>query len=160
MAMPMWLWKSHWMWSYSIAERKKKSCGCRKIGEKHYHWSGYKGISGYFWRGILGGAKTRNLAVSLTPQQAWELFEKQRGRCALTNVRLTFCRDEHGVRIGEQTASLDRIDSSRGYEIDNVQWVHKVVNIMKNDMSLPELVRWCKKIVRNVWSNMTSHYQK
>ena len=45
------------------------------------------------------------------------------------------------------TASLDRIDSSKGYTIDNLQWIHKVVNIMKRNMSEAELVEWCKKVV-------------
>ena len=35
-----------------------------------------------------------------------------------------------------KTASLDRIDSSKGYTEDNIQWVHKDVNQMK--MDLPE----------------------
>ena len=36
-------------------------------------------------------------------------------------------------RIGN--ASLDRIDSSKGYVKDNIQWVHKDVQIMKNKFS-------------------------
>jgi hypothetical protein len=41
---------------------------------------------------------------------------------------------------------LDRIDSSKGYTIDNVQWVHKIVNIMKHDVEEKEFFNWCKLI--------------
>jgi len=45
-----------------------------------------------------------------------------------------------------QTASLDRIDSSKGYVLDNVQWVHKRVNFLKRDYSEKELLFWCNAI--------------
>lgn len=47
------------------------------------------------------------------------------------------------------TASLDRIDSSRGYEIDNIQWVHKDVNKMKMGLSQNEFIDICKIISKN-----------
>jgi hypothetical protein len=45
-----------------------------------------------------------------------------------------------------QTASLDRIDNSIGYRINNLQWVHKKLNIMKNVMGNPEFIEWCKMV--------------
>jgi hypothetical protein len=50
---------------------------------------------------------------------------------------------------GDFSASLDRIDSSKGYVKGNVQWTHKTVNIMKQAMSDEELIDWCKVIVKN-----------
>lgn len=44
--------------------------------------------------------------------------------------------------------SIDRIDSSKGYLRDNVQFVCDIVNRMKSDMSLPELLFWCGNILR------------
>lgn len=43
----------------------------------------------------------------------------------------------------EGTASLDRIDSSRGYVEGNVQWVHKDVNFMKQALSQERFVELC-----------------
>lgn len=39
--------------------------------------------------------------------------------------------------------SLDRIDSSRGYEVGNVQWVTKYVNWAKNDLSQEDFINLC-----------------
>ena len=43
-------------------------------------------------------------------------------------------------------ASIDRIDSSKGYTEDNVQWVHKNVNNMKMQTSHQDFLNWCKLI--------------
>ena len=53
-----------------------------------------------------------------------------------------------GVPIGfdDATASLDRIDSSRGYVPENVQWVHKVINRMKGTLSDDEFKSWCRTV--------------
>lgn len=47
----------------------------------------------------------------------------------------------------EASASLDRIDSSKGYEQGNVQWVHKDINNMKQSFSQDKFIDWCKKVV-------------
>ena len=49
----------------------------------------------------------------------------------------------------EQTASLDRIDSTKGYVPGNIQWVHKDINRIKNKFSMDELLSYVKKIAIN-----------
>ena len=44
------------------------------------------------------------------------------------------------------TASLDRIDSSKGYIKGNVQWVHKEFNKMKLDLLDKEFIDICKLV--------------
>lgn len=51
--------------------------------------------------------------------------------------------------VRAQTASLDRKDSLRGYEPDNVQWVHKTVNLIKWELSEEEFLEWCSKITKH-----------
>jgi hypothetical protein len=73
------------------------------------------------------------------------LWEHQQGRCAYTGVQL-----EHDSTNPNYCASLDRIDSNRGYEIDNIQFVSKTINYAKN-MSpakvILEFLDICKKAV-------------
>ena len=85
----------------------------------------------------------RNLEIKMTIKDAWELFLKQNRRCALTNELLTFSSKNQSY---DGTASLDRIDSSKDYTIDNVQWIHKNINQMKMDMSDNDLIYWARKI--------------
>lgn len=44
---------------------------------------------------------------------------------------------------------MDRIDSNVGYTKENVQWVHKRINIMKQNLQEDEFLYLCKLIVEN-----------
>lgn len=116
-------------------------CGHKRGGRSL--WKGAGEISGKFWSQVTYGAKARSITVSVTPSQAWDLYLKQNKCCALSGVPIQIQRDN------KNTASLDRIDSSKGYSIDNVQWVHKEINIMKMAMSVADFTAWCKLVVEH-----------
>jgi hypothetical protein len=44
------------------------------------------------------------------------------------------------------TASLDRKNSSVGYVIGNVRWVHPVINMMKNHFSDETFISMCNRV--------------
>lgn len=44
------------------------------------------------------------------------------------------------------TASLDRTNSYKGYLKNNVKWVHKTVNKMKQNLSEEEFIYFCKLV--------------
>lgn len=127
--------------------RNTKSCGCLKNRHNSNHpcFNGYKKITGTMWRRITDGAKSRNYNFDLTIQDAWEVFEKQNNKCALSGIKIVFGE----TRKEETTASLDRIDSSKGYTKDNIQWTHKDINWMKNKFDQGYFIELCKKIAKN-----------
>ena len=54
---------------------------------------------------------------------------------------------------GEQTASLDRIDSHKGYVVGNTQWVHTMVNMCKNKYAHAKFVEMCQAVADKAkWS--------
>jgi len=101
------------------------------------------------WYRIYQSARRRHLTVSIDRQYIWRLFQKQKGLCALTGVKLQFAALESNEHKHTQTASLDRIDSTKGYIKGNVQWVHKNIQSMKMDMSQTEFIAWCNKVSQN-----------
>ena len=106
--------------------------------------TGYKNLSGSHWARIKASARNRGLDFSISIDSTYQLFLDQNKKCKLSGVDITLSplhRDQ-----SDSTASLDRIDSSKGYIEGNVQWVHKNVNIMKQAMSDKEFIDWCKKI--------------
>ena len=148
--------RSHCLWicdcgkeidynKYDVILGKRKSCGCSSFpkGKRSHHWKGYEEISGQHWGIILSGAKDRKLQVKITIEDAWKQFLKQNRKCALTGEELCF---DSACRSGDCTASLDRIDSTKGYTIDNIQWVHRKINMMKNCYNQDEFISWCNKI--------------
>lgn len=126
-----------------------KSCGCRKnrTGTANHGWKGFGAISGDYWSALQVSAKKRGFLFDLTVEYGWELFLKQNSKCAISGVPIGFPtnRRKNGSL---QTASLDRIDSDKGYVIGNVWWVHKDVNRMKSDFSLESYVDFCEKIAQ------------
>lgn len=125
------------------------SSGCHKCraphGDEWACWTGAGKMHGSYWGRVLAGAASRGLPVEITKEDAWVLFEAQGGVCALSGVSLHF-----KMKCG--TASLDRIDSSKGYVTGNCQWVHKDVNMMKGSMPDAEFREWCLRIGQHIRS--------
>jgi hypothetical protein len=81
----------------------------------------------------------------LTLEYIMEIWDRQDGKCALSGEVMTHIMGTGG-RVNTNI-SIDRIDSSKGYEVGNIQLVCAIVNIMKQNMSSNELISWCKLIV-------------
>lgn len=103
-----------------------------------------------FWETALsalkGGAFSRGIPVLLTKDDLLGMYLDQDGRCALSGIEML-------VECGAGTRndikpSVDRIDSSKGYLLDNVHIVCAIVNIMKNDLSKARFVNLCKLVVQ------------
>ncbi len=95
---------------------------------------------------IKSVARRRKIQFSVSTEYLWELFCRQNGKCALTNISLELPESSWDVKHGVGTASLDRIDSSVGYIEGNVQWVHKEINMMKQDLTQTHFVEMCRLV--------------
>lgn len=115
------------------------SCGCLK---KHFAWKGYGDLSGQYWGNLRRNARTRDLEFNISKKDAWDLFLKQDRKCIYTGLILTFAHNLKSFSEN-QTASLDRIDSSKGYIKGNIQWVHKVIQQMKWLYTSQDFISWC-----------------
>jgi len=45
--------------------------------------------------------------------------------------------------------SLDRVNSNDYYHVDNIQWIHKHINIMKNKFETDYFIQMCKLVTDN-----------
>jgi len=135
--------------------RKKspvKSCGCLKKamkGPNHHQWNGCGDISGNWWYNHVTRERKQNIRskvpVEITIKLAWDLFLKQDRKCALSGILLRI--DNTAIY---NTASVDRIDSSKGYVEGNIQWVHKDINFMKRIYSQSYFIKMCRLVAENV----------
>lgn len=131
----------------SLVRRSSVSCGC---WNREKCWRGVGELSFSYWSRIIKGASKRNIEFNLDINDAWKIYEQQGKKCALSGVDLVMDR-HYGTNARKkstniQTASLDRIDSQRGYCTGNVQWLHTIVNRMKSDLSQDDFVDWCAKV--------------
>lgn len=129
---------------------KKIHCGCgfksHEKGNNNPNFKGYEEISGSFYNRFKLNAQYRNIEFSITIKYLWDLFLKQNKKCALSKINLKFPLT---VKFKDGNISLDRIDSSKGYVEGNVQWVHKDINYMKQDLDQNQFINYCKLISQN-----------
>jgi hypothetical protein len=92
---------------------------------------------------VKASAASREIQFDLDYDGAIELLYGQHFRCALSGVPIDVVGGRYASRT---TASLDRIDSSLSYSIDNIQWVHKDINWMKLDFPQARFVELCKMV--------------
>lgn len=103
-------------------------------------------ISGTFLAFIQRSAIKRDIDYDITIDELLRIWELQNGKCALTGIELSFPKHSKDY---SNTASLDRIDSNKGYVVGNVQWVHKIINIMKMDLDQSDFINWCKAVANH-----------
>ncbi len=79
--------------------------------------------------------------VTVTVEYLKDVWDKQQGICpyAKIELRLPTYKKKGNSRI--YTASLDRIDSSKGYVPGNVQFISMALNYMKSDMTHEEVMQ-------------------
>lgn len=132
--------------------KKQKSCGCDRVwntppaGKLSKLFRGYEGISALCFNNIRRRAERKNIEFSVGIEYLWNLYLHQKGECAITGVPISLDSRNRGIGV---TASLDRIDSAKGYTKKNVQWVHVEINYMKHNLPMDTFLYWCHKVVNN-----------
>jgi hypothetical protein len=106
----------------------------------------YKGIFYSVFNKIKRQSKERDIPFSVTIQYIGNLFERQKGVCALTGTVLTLKKTSTDKT---QTASLDRKDSSKGYIRGNLQWVHKSINKLKSNLQQESFIYLCYQVTKH-----------
>jgi hypothetical protein len=134
--------KTHWQNSLLSFNGSRK---CKQCANKEMELFDSIGeLSSYAWCRVITNAKSRNHKIEINQNYAWRLFEQQKGLCAISGKRIFIPQCHENSR--SCTASLDRIDSNKGYVIGNVQWVHKDINKMKNIFSMEYFIKTCKEV--------------
>ncbi len=96
--------------------------------------------------------KSNGRECNITLEYLKELWEKQSGRCPYTGWKLDNLQttsDWNSNILNPKTASLDRIDSRKGYVFGNVQFVSVMANYAKRDFLEEELLRFCEAVSIN-----------
>lgn len=98
-------------------------------------------ISGkdYLYRSAKNRAKVRGIEWTITKEDYFKLAEKTT-HCPILGLELTYNCCERGKK-NHAIASIDRIDSSKPYTIDNIQIISWRANEMKNKHSEDQLAR-------------------
>ena len=119
-----------------------QSCSNKKVGKNKFLGT-YKGIRTAWVNKYRRMAEDRGYEWSLTLEQIYEIFERQKWKCAYTGYPLRFNMKTHA---SSGQPSLDRRDNTVGYTNKNTQVVIKEINIMKNIYSEEKFLSLCKAV--------------
>lgn len=87
----------------------------------------------HLWKALKTSANTRNIPFSLSPTDIEDIGIPL--TCPILNIPLVFNRGQ----ANDNSISFDRIDSSKGYEKDNLIIISYRANRLKSDATLEEL---------------------
>lgn len=90
----------------------------------------------------------------MTTENLWDLLKQQDNRCKLSGLPIHLSKGDNiplttnhsNLDYSGWNASLDRIDSSKGYIEDNLQWLHRNINIMKNSYPQNYFIELCELV--------------
>lgn len=129
---------------YTLLKGLSRSCGCawkKQTKERNPFWRGFKVIPGKYFGRVKKSAEKRGLEFNISIEDAHSIFINQNGTCSLSGIPIYF-----GDSKNPDTASLDRIDSGTGYNLRNIQWVHKDLNKMKNEYNQDYFIEMCGSV--------------
>ena len=140
---------------WHLTHSKTKSCGC-VYNEGWFKGKAVGDLSSSYLTSFRYGRVSKGIPFSedITLEFLWNLFLKQDKKCAISGIQIYLNKNWSKQNKGKktkviQTASLDRIDSNKGYTKDNVQWVHKTINLMKGQLTDLEFITVCKIVSEN-----------
>ena len=125
---------------------------CRDCHKKEIYeiTSTFNGFLSKLVANLTRTTKKKKIEMTLTPADIASLYEKQQGRCAVTNFVMTSSYKNDSVKkISVRNISVDRIDESRGYTPDNIRLVCMAVSILKAKFTEEELVAFCTAMVES-----------
>ena len=105
----------------------------------------YKGVYNCYFMKLKYNAEAREVPFNLTLEDLGNLWEKQ-PICPYSKMSLT---QKITKNDSCYTASLDRINPSKGYQKKNIQWVWKPLNKMKGTLTDLEFKKILKIIIEN-----------
>ncbi len=134
----------------ALMNGRSKGCECRAIRIRKAQVISEGELSQTLYSRYIKSAKARKIEFNVSMKYLWDLFLKQKGKCALSGLDLVL--EKSIIRTkgnGNITASPDRINSSLGYIEGNIQWVHKDVNKIKQDFDEDYFLNLCQLIINN-----------
>lgn len=130
----------------------QSSCKTCKYKKRLIYLSTYDGFTKCLFKDLRSNAKARNISVNIKLEDIQELYIKQNGKCAITNIKMTHqaterAKDSQHI-LNKWNISVDRINSSKPYTINNIQLVCAIINRMKTILSNDNFLSVCSAVTQ------------
>jgi len=121
-----------------------KKCSNKKTENCHRGW--HRNIRISWYNKFKTNAEIRKIKWNLSIDDVADIMERQNYKCNLTGLDIEFPESGHPQK---SPASIDRIDSKKGYIKENIQLVIKDINMMKQGYSLDYFIKLCEFVTEN-----------
>ena len=121
----------------SSGEHISKFCGNRKDEYSNFRW----------YIKVMNNKTRSQKSNSVDLKYLKKIWDKQGGICPISGMELiprTHSNCKEKIQINH--ASIDRIDNSKGYEVNNIRFVSVMANYARNTFSDEDLVRFCSQV--------------
>lgn len=100
----------------------------------------------------MARAAQRSKEVDVDAAYLKALWEQQKGICPMTGWKIILPDSTMGWSGGKcpENASLDRVDSSRGYLKGNVQFIALIANLAKADFAKCDVIAFCQAVANRM----------
>jgi hypothetical protein len=106
-----------------------------------------KAFFNYCARTCKGNAKQKGIRYSISPDYLGALWNKQKGLCAYSGLEMIPHLWKFTSPARAFNASLDRENSSLGYEEGNVRFAILSFNLMKEDLQLNDFLNYLRATI-------------
>lgn len=123
--------------------------GIKRYGKENPNYKGSEDVPGRWLSRARSNAEIRELNFNINLEDLQNQWVKQKGLCFYTGLPLVFSKDREVQDTNTHIsliASLDRTDSSLGYDIGNIAWVSKTINSLKMDLPSNLFVKACEMV--------------
>lgn len=106
------------------------------------------GRSYELWDSAKRRSKSKGLEFSLSRKDIEDMFSRQGNKCSLTGIEFDFTMPDESWKNNPYSPSIDRIDSSKGYSLENIRLVLTCVNLALNEWGKNVLDKWVGGYIR------------
>jgi len=138
--------KEHLTSSISLRKGICKSCGCLKrylTSERMKLEENLASFNNLMYK-YKQGAKERNIAFTLSKEDFKQITKQNCYYCGIEPKQIR--KDRLHLNGDYVHNGIDRLDSSRGYILENCVPCCKVCNYAKRNMSVNDFLNWIKKV--------------
>lgn len=136
---------------FSLRDIDIGECSDEEYDESHEDFEFVKTRIAFLRQNLSRAANRGNLSqlITVSPDYCFEIGEEQNWECALTGDELEFTRGGYtwlGKWCNPQSCTIDRIDSSKGYIVGNIQLVTWEANCLKQNVHNDAFIAFCKAV--------------
>lgn len=132
----------------NLRDGKTKSCGCL------WRYCGVKSIRNRVLCGYKDGARTRNLSWCLSDKDFDFLTSQNCYYCGIAPSSIRTNNGNGKTKFSFVYNGIDRLDNTKGYEIDNSVSCCKICNKAKDVLTAKDFILWASRVSEHCKNNV------